>query len=71
MSDFDLYKENIQPRRRGHSAQELSNLSKLSDPRQGTLERTVFYRYFYDFSTSYLFDTVFARSEQNRKRSGR
>ena len=32
MSDFDLYKENIQPRRRGHSAQELSNLSKLSDP---------------------------------------
>ena len=35
MSDFDLYKENIQPGRRGHSAQELSNLSKLSDPRQG------------------------------------
>jgi len=32
MSDFDLYKENIQPRRKGHSARELENLSKLSDP---------------------------------------
>ena len=32
MSDWDLYKENIQPRRRGHTAAELANLSKLSDP---------------------------------------
>ena len=32
MSDFDLNKENIQPQRRGHSAAELENLAKVSDP---------------------------------------
>ena len=49
MSDFDLYKENIQPRRKGHSARELENLSKLSNGFWLVIFQSKFYAFEIDF----------------------